>query len=655
MNKLKDPQIQLQRCQQAAWQHLLDLSATRRVCAAFCSSWVTLFVLVFLTVLATTRATAYAQTPHSSGTGPDKRVVVLYSVPHDFPATELVEKGIREVFSQNSLSNVQLFSEYMDLSRFRDAEQRNALAGLLKERYEQGAIDLVILVDVPAIFFLLEHESIFIDIPLVMCLMPEIMREQIARSRLGQQACGVLVSQNLYDKYVRASLALFPHTRQVAMISGAFEADQIHLTMLRRAIERERGGRQVLELSGLTPEEVQQQSARLSRNTPIFYSTLFVDPAGRSYIPRRVLDTLVTSTSAPVFGMYESYFGRGIIGGPMVAMQQHGRLAAERAVAVLQGQAPEQLGFTDGNEAEMVAYDWRQLHRFQIREGLLVPDASIEFRQATLWEQYKYVFIALAALMVLQSALILGLVFNLRWRKKGEQQLLEQQVELETLAGRLIAGREEEMQRLSRAFHDDLMQRLAAVSIKAGTLERQAADGHAAMLEPIQGIKQQLVSLTEDIHTISRELHPSILKDLGLEKALQSLCANFTERSGIKVELYDHGLSSTVDCQEQILCIYRVVQEALHNIAKHAGASHVDVFVENRLDKLVLTIEDDGAGFDIITAPRSPGIGLAIMRERARLVGGSFTIHSEPGQGTVVDLVIPKKSKTHGENQDSSR
>ncbi len=283
-----------------------------------------------------------------------------------------------------------------------------------------------------------------------------------------------------------------------------------------------------------------------------------------------------------------------------------------------------------------------------------MPGAPIEFREATLWERYKYVFIALAALMVLQSALILGLVFNLRLRKKGERQLREQQVELENLAGRLIAGREEEMQRLSRAFHDDLMQRLAAVSIKAGTLEKQAVNGHATMLEPIQGMKQQLVSLTEDIHAISRELHPSILKDLGLEKALQSLCANFSERTGIQVELFDHGLSATVNCPEKVLCIYRVVQEALRNIGKHAGAGHIDVFVENRPEELVLTIEDDGTGFDVAAATRSPGIGLAIMRERARLVGGTFSIYSERGQGTVIDLVIPKTGESHGENQDSS-
>ena len=80
----------------------------------------------------------------------------------------------------------------------------------------------------------------------------------------------------------------------------------------------------------------------------------------------------------------------------------------------------------------------------------------------------------------------------------------------------------------------------------------------------------------------------------------------------------------------------------------------VDVFVENRPDKLVLTIEDDGTGFDAAAAAKSPGIGLAIMRERARLVEGSFTLYSEPGQGTVIDLTIPKNSTTDGKNQDSS-
>lgn len=583
----------------------------------------------------------------------EKRVVILYSVPHDFPATELVEKGIRDVFNHNSSFTVQLFSEYLDLSRFRDEEQRKALAGLLNERYKGGGIDLVILVDTPAIFFLLEHEALLAGIPAVMCLVPEAIQERIVQSRLGPRACGVLITQNFVNEYVRASLALFPHAKQVAMAAGAFEADLVHAAMLRQALEQAKGGRRVMDLGGVSLEEMEQQGSRLSRNTPIFFSTLFVDQAGRSYIPRRVLEELIESTSAPVFGLYESYFGRGILGGPMVAMQQHGRMAALLALSVLQGRTPAQLGFTSSREVETAAYDWRQLHRFQIRENLLTPGVPVEFRQATLWDQYKYVFIAVAVLMALQSALILGLVFNLRLRKKGEKQLREQQVELENLAGRLIAGREEEMQRLSRAFHDDLMQRLAAVSIKAGTLEKQAVDGHAAMLEPIQGMKQQLTSLTEDIHAISRELHPSILKDLGLEKALQSLCANFTERTGVQVELFNHGLTSTAACQEKTLCIYRVVQEALRNIGKHAQAGHVDVFVENRPDKLVLTIEDDGTGFDAAAATKSPGIGLAIMRERARLVGGTFTLHSEPGQGTVIDLTIPKNSTVYGKNQDS--
>ena len=270
-----------------------------------------LAVLILLTALT---ATGYAQTPPGSAAGPDQRVVVLYSVPHDFPATELVEKGIREVFSQSTLNNVQLFSEYMDLSRFRDAEQRSALAGLLKERYELGGIDLVILVDVPAIFFLLEHEEIFAGIPMVMCLMPEIMREQVARSRLGRQACGVLVSQDLYNTYVRSSLALFPHARQLAMISGAFEADQIHLAMLRRAIEEEKGNRQVLELSGLSPEDVLQQSARLSRNTPIFYCLLLgmgekPSPSGEDFSRFAILWNIIVK--APTLFMTSRFTSYG--------------------------------------------------------------------------------------------------------------------------------------------------------------------------------------------------------------------------------------------------------------------------------------------------------------------------------------------------------
>ena len=166
-----------------------------------------------------------------------KRVVVLYSAPLDFPATELAERGIREVLLTSTDFQIQLFSEYLDLSRFRDAKQREALAELLRYRYAEGATDLVIGVDVPAANFLLEHAgNVFPGVPLVMCSIPEIMAKDLNASPLRERISGVFEPTST-TSLVETALSLKPDTKQVALIAGAFENDLVRALGLRRTIE----------------------------------------------------------------------------------------------------------------------------------------------------------------------------------------------------------------------------------------------------------------------------------------------------------------------------------------------------------------------------------------------------------------------------------
>ncbi len=207
---------------------------------------------------------------------------------------------------------------------------------------------------------------------------------------------------------------------------------------------------------------------------------------------------------------------------------------------------------------------------------------------------------------------------------------------------------------MSREFHDDYAQRLAALAIETGTLEL-----HSAQLEPaplrdrIGHIKEQVINLSDDIHALSRELHPAILKDLGLERAVSSLCLNFSDREDIPVNCHYEALPADMS-PDAALCVYRVIQEGLHNISKHAHARHVDVFLKGSANRLLVTIEDDGAGFEPKCARHTPGIGLASMRERVQYVKGEFTVSSEPGHGTVITLSIPLHRGEHEKTEDTS-
>jgi len=569
-----------------------------------------------------------------------KRVVVLYSAPLDFPATEMAERGIREVLLTSRDFQIQLFSEYLDLSRFRDARQREALVELLRYRYAEGATDLVISVDVPAANFLLEHAgNIFPGVPMVMCSIPEVMAKDLKASPLRERISGVFEPTSA-TSLVETALSLKPDTKHVALIAGAFENDLIRAIGLRRTIEALGNGVQLILLEALPIAELVEKIRQLPKDAIIFFSTFFVDGTGRSFVPRDVLKVISEASKVPLFGLYESYLGYGIVGGRLISFQLQGKRAAELGLAVLAGQSPAAIPFDDGLGTCLSVYDWRQLQRWGVRESSLPPGSEVKYRESSVWELYKGYIIGAGSLLILEAMLIIALIINLQQRKKAEVALRESRQDLRTLAGRLISAQEEELSRLSREFHDDIAQRLAAVAIESGTLELRSQHIDDTVLDKIRYIKEQLITLSEDVSTISRQIHPAILKDLGLVRAINSQCVRFSDREGIDVDFQAQDIPDTVP-KGVALCLYRIIQESLRNIAKHSQATRVEISLKGQDERILLHIIDDGAGFVPREARRTPGIGLASMRERVEYVNGQFEVRSDPGMGTMIEVSVP--------------
>lgn len=219
--------------------------------------------------------------------------------------------------------------------------------------------------------------------------------------------------------------------------------------------------------------------------------------------------------------------------------------------------------------------------------------------------------------------------------KEQQQALMDGQTELRELTSKLLNVQEEERRRVARELHDDLSQRLAVISIDAGTLEMNIEDD--TIKQPLRKIKQGLISIAEDTHSLSRRLHPSILDDLGLIAALQSEIENFQRRHDIKVDFFCSVKSLPLSKQAD-LAVFRIIQEALRNIAKYSEAANVKINLTIIKEALILQIIDDGMGFDVGEAKKSPGLGLQSMMERAKLVGGELTINSVENRGTTIEL-----------------
>jgi PAS domain S-box-containing protein len=239
-------------------------------------------------------------------------------------------------------------------------------------------------------------------------------------------------------------------------------------------------------------------------------------------------------------------------------------------------------------------------------------------------------------------------------RKQAEQGIREREKELRRLTTRLISAHEEERRSLARELHDDLSQRLAALAIQAGRMEQQAENGHALGAEECGRLKDRIIDISTDVHSLSRQLHPSILDDLGLTRAVESECARFANREGVEVAFTAENLPGTIP-RDVSLSMYRIIQEGLNNIAKHACARRAKVALHLTDGRLCLSLQDDGIGFDAAKVRQKPGLGLSSMRERVRIIHGVFRLTSEPEKGTTITVRVPleKSRRTEATPTDS--
>jgi signal transduction histidine kinase len=262
----------------------------------------------------------------------------------------------------------------------------------------------------------------------------------------------------------------------------------------------------------------------------------------------------------------------------------------------------------------------------------------------------------LRLLLMLAATVLAGAVlaaFTVRRTLRLEQELQQRyeegvrtRQELQELSARLVSAQEEERRAISRELHDEVGQSLSALLMEAGNaaahLSPQAdpAQDIAQFRRHVDSIKKLAEASVQVIRNMALLLRPSMLDDFGLLPALEWQAREVSKRTGLRVQVSaDEAAGELPD--ELRTCIYRVVQEALHNCARHAQARTVKVTVDQEPTRIVLTVEDDGHGFD---ARRVRGLGLVGMEERVNHLGGAFAVKSAPGSGTRVEVELPLAS-----------
>jgi signal transduction histidine kinase len=221
------------------------------------------------------------------------------------------------------------------------------------------------------------------------------------------------------------------------------------------------------------------------------------------------------------------------------------------------------------------------------------------------------------------------------------------QAQLRQLTAQLLTAQDDERRRIARELHDDVNQRVISLGFEIDDQLQQMPELPAAARTALQVVKNEVIELSDQLRELAHRLHPSVLEDLGIASALRGCAQEFEQRERIPVHLALEELQRPLD-RHLAECVFRVTQEALRNVAKHAGATTVSLTLSYHEDRVILRIEDNGRG--LIPQERNVvqrGLGLVSMGERVRLLDGTLTLTSNPGKGTRLCVTIPLTGISH--------
>jgi PAS domain S-box-containing protein len=223
---------------------------------------------------------------------------------------------------------------------------------------------------------------------------------------------------------------------------------------------------------------------------------------------------------------------------------------------------------------------------------------------------------------------IRGTVQDITERKLAEEAL-------SSVSGRLIEAQETERARIARDLHDDIGQRLAVLAMVLEHVKELQPDVSGEALSCLDALQEQTAEIITGVQALSHELHPPRLLHLGVVAAMRGFCGELSGQNNVAIDFRDENVPGSVP-SDVSLCLFRVLQEALHNAVRHSRVRHFHVQLRGADDAVHLTIRDEGVGFDVDAASQGLGLGMTSMRERLKLVGGELLIESQPTGGTTV-------------------
>jgi signal transduction histidine kinase/ABC-type uncharacterized transport system substrate-binding protein len=704
----------------------------------------------------------------ASAEQPTKRVLIFSNYDSNLPGFVALNRALRSTVRDGSTARVEFFYEAQENTRIPMNEYEQELVSYLRRKYASEKFDLIITVGAPSLKFLSKHGAeLFTDTPRLFFFYDE--REELAYE-LWPNITGIWVKLDIAET-LEMALALHPGTQRVFVVSGNDENNRFLREQAQSELQKYESKVEIAYPTNLTIEELKDTLAALPRKSLVLFLDFALDRAGNTFSGPEALSKIGPTSSAPIYGISDTYIGSGVVGGNVIDFDVIGARTGKMALRILADERPQDI--SPETVASLPVFDWRELRRWGISEDRLPPGNSVRFRMPSIWDEYKWYLLGIVFLILLQSAMISGLLINRSRRKRAEGQnqqlihrlgervkeltalhlsarilhdearsvaellqtivsllppawqypevtaarisfgdiqfetpnfsptpwsqvapftvgnldcaievvylearpeetngpfLLEEknlieslaemlnsalnrrltQEQLRALSERLRKAKEEEGIRIARELHDELGGVLTSLKWSLTSLgevysgeAKTVSDGDArTKIEEMVGLIDATINT---VRRISSELRPSMLDDLGLIAAIEWHAKQFQDQTGI-ICRFNPRLEHVDLSREQSTAIFRIFQEAMTNVLRHAQATKVNILIEEDEGELVFGISDLGRGITESEKQEKSSLGLLGMRERAHSIGARIEIEGIAGQGTTLIVRLPLSS-----------
>jgi signal transduction histidine kinase len=609
-------------------------------------------VVALLVAFALSPIVALAQA--RDGVGEARRVVVLNGTDPYLPAFIAIDGSLRAAVRAGHPAPTEFYAETLDMARFpRTTIEHEALA-LLRKKYRGLKVDVVVAVETDALDFAQAHRAelwpgaaiVFHSVP------PDALRLR----RLEPGTIGVPVRLE-FGPTLELALKLKPAARRLAVVVGASEIDRRFESLARAAIAGHAGRLEVDYVVGLPLADSLAAVRALPADAIVLYVAMFRDGAGVPLVPRDVLTRIAAASRAPVFGVFETYLGDGIVAGSIASYEAQGRRAGELVARVLNGEDPAAIGAQTPVAPGCIA-DERQLKRWGVDRRLLPEGCEVRFREIGPWERYRWQILAVLVVMLAQAALIAALLVQHARRRRAELALQRHRGEL------FHAARLATMGELTASIAHEVNQPLGAILANVDAADMLLESGNVpreALREILADVRRDDLRASDVIRRLRALLakHETARELFDVNETIaevQQLLAAEVRRRDAEVEtVLDRGLPKVSGDRVQL-------QQVMLNLVVNAMDAVADMPADRRRIRVrtrrtaegnvEVAVTDRGPGIPaaqltrlfesfFTTKPRGMGLGLSIARTIVEAHSGRIWAESDGRSGATLRFTLP--------------